>query len=466
MSFPHSGAVSFVAITMLVAAAGVSVAQEGAAPATGEPAISTAPEAGALLLVTPLASKETVLIGVDGKEKHVWPSEHAAAGGARLLPDGSILRIAAIPPSASYWGRVRGGRVQRIAWDGKVMWDFWNAASLHMVCGDALLMPNGNVLMSTLEHRSKDECIQLGLDPAKLTPKGMYAPGLMEFTPRGDKGGRLVWRWSLWEHVSQGRSEQLPSYDPKGEKKGRLNVEMLPGDGLACAELDYDPASNLILLTLPALGEVWMVDRGTTMAEAKVDAGGARGCGGAILWRWRASPGDLASSPSAILSGSFQLKPDSGISTAPPVVRVLARRAQTGGKSELRFEAVQPVLSVESGQVSTAIEVAEVIVAWPEPAGARPPGRGMVLCSGLETGWSFADTWQGKVTWSPQPGSTQQDWMYLNTREASVRTAPPKIEGLRRAVPATAPASVPPVVLRKDIGRPRWYPGSFVPTLQ
>ena len=41
-----------------------------------------------------------------------------------------------------------------------------------------------------------------------------------------------------------------------------------------------------IALSVPTLGEVWILDHGTTRAEAASDRGGRRGRGGEILYRW------------------------------------------------------------------------------------------------------------------------------------------------------------------------------------
>ncbi len=58
------------------------------------------------------------------------------------------------------------------------------------------------------------------------------------------------------------------------------------GDWLHVNSIDYDAANDLILLSSPRLNEIWILDHSTTSAEAASHAGGKRGHGGDLLWRW------------------------------------------------------------------------------------------------------------------------------------------------------------------------------------
>lgn len=221
-----------------------------------------------LVLVTPLKSKETVLVDGKGKEVHIWTSAYEAAAGARLLPDGSILRIAVEKPAKTFRTTgLQGGRLQRIGWNGEVLWDFWNAATYHMVVGDATILPNGNVLMLVAEYKSQDDVLALGRDRDRVTYEGLYAPGLMEFEPKGDKGGRLVWRWSAWDYVSKlsaGTGARLES--------GGIDINSdILGRGLTATEFDYDSDSDKVLLTLPALGEAWVIEHRAKVGSSLIE---------------------------------------------------------------------------------------------------------------------------------------------------------------------------------------------------
>src|SRR5262249_61664741 len=48
----------------------------------------------------------------------------------------------------------------------------------------------------------------------------------------------------------------------------------------------YNPALDQIMLSVPEFGELWVIDHGTTKAEAAGHKGGRYGKGGDLLYRW------------------------------------------------------------------------------------------------------------------------------------------------------------------------------------
>jgi len=60
----------------------------------------------------------------------------------------------------------------------------------------------------------------------------------------------------------------------------------LTGDFMHTNAVAYWPAEDLILLSSPHLCEIFVIDHGTTTAEAATSTGGKRGHGGDLLWRW------------------------------------------------------------------------------------------------------------------------------------------------------------------------------------
>src|SRR5262249_42027752 len=57
-------------------------------------------------------------------------------------------------------------------------------------------------------------------------------------------------------------------------------------DWLHTNSVDYDADHDLVLFSSPRLSEICVIDHGTTTAEAASHAGGRRGHGGDILWRY------------------------------------------------------------------------------------------------------------------------------------------------------------------------------------
>lgn len=367
------------------------------------------------VLVTPLKSKETVLVDGKGKEVHVWTSAYEAAAGARLLPDGSILRMAVEKPAKTFRTTgLQGGRVQRIGWNGEVLWDFWNAATYHMAVGDALTLPNGNVLMLVVEYKGQDEVIALGRDRDRVTFEGLYAPGLMEFEPKGDKGGRLVWRWSAWDHVSQDRHPDKPGYDAKTANLRQWDINTGIGSrGLPALELDYHEASNLVLLTLPSIGEIWLIDHSTETKEAAGDRGGNQNFGGRPLVRWRANEADAAQFPSKVLSSAFT----PGAADAAPSIRVMSIRGTMNSTVSFQVESlVSRWVGTDEGRRLENLST-QTLRRWNEPSStlqALFPGS---LMSGPGGSYFLVRKRIGTVEWLGISGNDASPaWSYRNTR--------------------------------------------------
>lgn len=365
------------------------------------------------LLITPIKSKDIVLVDGSGREVHVWPSDREAGAGARLLPDGSILRIAVEKPAKTFRGTgLQGGRVQRIAWSGEVLWDFWNAATYHMVAGDALVLPNGNILMAVVEYKSQDDVLALGRDRDRVTFEGLYAPGLMEFEPKGRTGGRLVWRWSAWDHVCQDRHPGKAGYEAQNsESVRRWDVNALPGRGMMISSIDYHEGADLVCLTLPSLGEAWVVDHSTTLKESTSAQGGRHQLGGRPLARYRGTPQTLKMTPSRVLSAAF-----SAPSTAPvPGVKLLALRGVIASEATLTMEQWTPVIEGSPDGRTFGTGPVTTLQRWTEKIEKD-------LMSSLPTSWMQGDEDTifvarrklGRVSWMAQPPASE--WDYANQR--------------------------------------------------
>lgn len=266
----------------------VATSTKGATAPTAKMESSTGP----WVLYAPRYSEETVLLDAKGNEAHVWTSGAPGVQSARLNADGSILRLAKVPsvPQTFASARIEGGRLQRFSWDGRLLWDFPAATDDFIAYGDAITLPNGNVLTAVLEFKSREECEKAGRDPSLLTEQGMFVPGLMEFRPKDKHAGFIEWKWSLWDHLYQSRHPALANYQASGRKAGRADLGLLPNakgpKWLIPKEIDYLPGEDLILVNMAGSGELWVIDHGTTTAEAAGETDGRRnGVGSLAHWK-------------------------------------------------------------------------------------------------------------------------------------------------------------------------------------
>jgi hypothetical protein len=241
------------------------------------------------ILAVPTYGKEAVLLDGNGKLVKVWRGEHTNAGGARILPDGALLHLISMPPERPFIsGGVTGGGVEILNPDGSVRWQFWNSVTHHMAFGDAIMLPNGNVLTPILEWKTKEEAMAAGRDEKTLSDRGLLVPGLMEVTPSGKNAGVPVWRWSLWNHVFQSRHPALPNYSFPKPIEGCIDIDSVATSSrlwLSPFRIEFDAINNLVLLSVRELGEVWVIDHSTSTEIATKDEGGKHGRGGRILQR-------------------------------------------------------------------------------------------------------------------------------------------------------------------------------------
>ena len=146
----------------------------------------------------------------------------------------------------------------------------------------------------------------------------MLPDSLVEIKPTGKTTGEVVWEWHLWDHLVQDfdktkanfgnvaehpelvninyGEDELPSViaakDGKRQAQGgwqrrrrtrppRINPDYTHFNGVA-----YNPDLDQIAVSVWAFSEFWIIDHGTTTAQAAGHTGGRRGKGGDLLYRW------------------------------------------------------------------------------------------------------------------------------------------------------------------------------------
>jgi hypothetical protein len=291
-------------------------------------------------LLAPLASRHTFLVDLEGREVHRWTSE-LPPSATHLLADGSILRCARVEGNKVFNGGGICGRIERIGWDGELLWKYDLANEDQMSHHDACAMPNGNVLVITWEFRYREDCLAAGRDPGHTTDRGLWPDAVLEVKPTPPEGGEIVWEWHAWDHLVQDvdpaadnhgaiadhpelldvnydHRDERPMTEEERRKKEELEAEMralgytggaeeeeetppapqapvgfggmpLGGSGpdwLHTNAIDYNPELDLIVLSSPNLSEIWIIDHSTTTDQAAGHTGGRHGKGGDILWRW------------------------------------------------------------------------------------------------------------------------------------------------------------------------------------
>jgi Arylsulfotransferase (ASST) len=282
------------------------------------------------ILVAPVLSTETHLMDMQGRDVHAWQSTYTAGEVACLLENGHLLRACQLSPDERLFGCPQaGGRVQEFTWDGDLVWDFKYHNEKQIPHHDLLKLPNGNVLLIVWEIKTAEETIAAGRGRESVDGPWLV-DSIIEIKPTGKETGEVVWEWHVWDHLIQdldssqshygdvsahpelidvnfgetllsevSRARSSPELEAKrktqlntlrgigylGTPSARGNSKIMP-DWTHVNAVDYDAGLDQVMLTVRAFSEFWIIDHGTTTAEARGHAGGRSGRGGDLLYRW------------------------------------------------------------------------------------------------------------------------------------------------------------------------------------
>ncbi len=248
-------------------------------------------------LMAPKHHTNTYLINNAGEIVNRWTSRYEPGQSAYLLPNGHLLRCA-FTKNGALTGGGEGGRLEEYDWDGTLVWELDYATTTEMSHHDITPLPNGNVLMLVVEKKSYAEVLAAGFNPALLHPdvagKGYMLPdSVIEVQPTLPRGGNIVWEWHVWDHLIQDFSPAQSNYGVVAEHPELVNVNgwVESNGGIMpfwnhMNSIAYHPGLDQVVLSVRGSSELWVIDHGTTSAEAAGHTGGPRGRGGDLLYRW------------------------------------------------------------------------------------------------------------------------------------------------------------------------------------
>ena len=227
-----------------------------------------------------------------------WKYERFPIGVPQVVTGGGVLNVTQLLPFVGHGscpapfvgGQSRGGAVEIHNRDGRLRWLYKLMNDKAMVHDEALMLPNGNVLMLVWEHKTSEECAAAGRDPALLDTDGLLADAIWEVKPEGGSSGQVVWRWSTWDHAVQNRYPDLPSHGDAKTTWRRIPLDLprtrhpRPWTGLS--HLEYDAAHDLIVVWSRNFNEFWGIDHSSTAKQVTSTKGGALGRGGDLIFRF------------------------------------------------------------------------------------------------------------------------------------------------------------------------------------
>jgi len=239
------------------------------------------------VLFAPITYHTTYLIDKCGKLVHSWDSQHNPGLSVYLLPDGTLLRTGNVIDSNYFNSGGTGGIIEKIDWDGNVIWSYKICDSTQCQHHDIEPLPNGNILVIVWENRSVLESRAKG---KKIMPgqKSTWSDKIVELQPSGTDQANIVWEWKVWDHLVQDFDPNIKPFDSVGQHPELIDINYLgtAQDWLHVNSIKYNADLDQILISNHNWSEFWIVDHSTTTAQAASHTGGKRNKGGDLLYRW------------------------------------------------------------------------------------------------------------------------------------------------------------------------------------
>lgn len=232
----------------------------------------------------------TYLIDNCGRAVKTWQSKYLPGQSVYLLEDGTLFRSAKLTTNRTFSNTGgAGGRVERYDWEGNALWGYdWNGTTFYQH-HDAIVLPNGNVLLISWDSKTREEATAAGRRTYPMN--GLWSEKIVELKPIGKDSAVVVWEWRLWEHLVQDNDATKANYGAVAERPERLDVNFLnktnaTTDWIHFNGLAYNAELDQIVISSRELSEIYIIDHSTTTTEASSSKGGRQGKGGDFLWRW------------------------------------------------------------------------------------------------------------------------------------------------------------------------------------
>ena len=211
-------------------------------------------------LISPLGTKETWLIDMEGQLVHKWQMPSTPALYSELLDNGNLLYAGHLEdgPLSTFEGS--GGEILETNWDGETVWNYKEPYLHHCFCR----LYNGNTLVAKWVAVPESIASKVKGGLAGTEREGvMWGDSIQEINP----DGKVVWEWIGHEHL-----------DPELDAICPLCTR---GEWTELSSIAAMPQSDDILVSLRRTDSVAIIDKAS----------------GEIKWRWGA--GEIKHPPDA-----------------------------------------------------------------------------------------------------------------------------------------------------------------------
>jgi hypothetical protein len=247
--------------------------------------ITNAQQWGNYLLYSLQNSSAAYLLDTNLAVAKTWSFASTARTGysTYMIPGGTLVRTVA-KSGTSFTGGPICGQVQKVDYNGNIVWDYVYSTTQYCSHHDICPMPNGNVLLIAYELKTATEATAAGSKSAIV----MWPDKIVEIKPTGATTGDVVWEWHAWDHLVQNNDPTKNNYYANiVDHPELLNINYkTQKDWMHMNGIDYNPILDQIVFSSHNLNEWYVIDHSTTTAEAASHTGGNSGKGGDFLYRW------------------------------------------------------------------------------------------------------------------------------------------------------------------------------------
>lgn len=237
-------------------------------------------------LFTPVTSNNTYLVNMEGFIVKKWESQHRGLA-VYLSESGDLYRTYVLPNSAFSFGGRTGG-IEKFDFNGNLIWDWQYSTDEYSLHHDLSILPNGNILASVWDKKTRDEAISNGRNPELLTNDEVWPDRIIEIQPVGSNNANIVWEWSVWDHIIQDFDSTKDNFGNVAEHPELFDINYTIGDANFnhVNSLFYIEEFDQIVFSSRRFNELMIIDHSTTTTEAASNTGGFYNKGGNLLYRW------------------------------------------------------------------------------------------------------------------------------------------------------------------------------------
>ena len=221
-------------------------------------------------LFSPMQSTNTYLIDSAKDTVHSWQSDYRPGLSVYLNADGELLRTGVMSAKPDVFSGQYGGSagvIEIVDWDSNVIWSATLATDTYLSHHDIEELPNGNILAVVWEAKTQEEALALGR--TLVSTDTLWADAVYEVCRSNSEktctDGEIVWRWSIWDHIVQDVDSTITStyVTDISDHADKINLNFANGSGSAdwthINSVDYDEASDQILLSVHNFNEYWVI---------------------------------------------------------------------------------------------------------------------------------------------------------------------------------------------------------------